>query len=60
VQLQNRNAVLTPEGGIHKFWFEYDTSGESAANPEMRSWNRNFVVLRNVTPAQVLGVLQRP
>jgi hypothetical protein len=60
VQLHNRNAVITPEGGINKFWFEYDTSGEDAANGEMRSWNRNLVVLKNVTAAQVAGLLQRP
>jgi hypothetical protein len=60
VQLQNRNAVIVPPGGITKFWFEYDTSQEDALNPEMRSWNRNFVVLKNVPAGDVPGLLLRP
>lgn len=48
VQLYDRLAVITPPGGIAKLWFEYDTSQDEATNAaEMRSWNRNVVVLKD-------------
>jgi hypothetical protein len=61
IQLYDRLAMLPPEGGFGKFRLEYDTSGEMAENPdEMHSWDRNVVVLRNVPPSDIAGLLRRP
>ena len=60
IQLQNRNAIVVPPSGLTKFWFEYDTSAEDATNVEMRSWNRNVVVLKDVTMSTVTSLLKRP
>ena len=63
VQLYGRLPLYTTPGGLHPglFRFEYDTSVEQALNPgEMRSWNRNFVVLQNPASPAIPGLLQRP
>ena len=60
MQLYNRIAVVTPPDGIDKFWFEYDASQEDALNPEMRSWNRNLVILKNPPAGDIPGLLVKP
>ena len=63
VQIYNNIALLPNHegGGLFNFQIEYDTSGDQATNPkEMHSWNRNVVMLRNVSKATVAGLLKRP
>lgn len=60
VQLHDRNPLFTPPAGVSKLLFEYDASKEQATNPEMRSWNRNLVVLKGFPLADALGLLERP
>jgi hypothetical protein len=63
VQLYN-NLALYPNveaGGFDNFQIEFDTSGEVASNPkEMHAWNRNVVMLQNLSKATVLSLLKRP
>jgi hypothetical protein len=63
VQLYN-NIALYPNvdgGGFGNFQIEFDTSGETGINPkEMHAWNRNAVMLQNVSRSTVLGMLKRP
>lgn len=63
VQLYNRVGIYAPAAGFDKalFRMEYDTSMDTATNPtEMHTWNRNYVVLSNISQAAVQGILQRP
>lgn len=60
IQIQHRNAIIVPPSGLTKFWFEYDTSAEEALNGEMKSYNRNVVVLKDVPAADVPALLAKP
>lgn len=61
VQLYERVAVVAALDGPAKFRLEYDSSMDQADNPvEMRSWNRNVVVLRNMPRSDLSSLLQRP
>ena len=48
---------------LKEFFIEYDTSADQMADcpiEEYRSWNRNYVVLLDVSKAEVLDLLERP
>jgi hypothetical protein len=64
VQLYNNIALYSPleEGGLSLFQIEYDTSADSVLYPTktVYSWNRNVVVLHNVSKATAIGLLKRP
>jgi hypothetical protein len=61
VQLYDRIAMIPPMGGLNYFRMEYDTSAGPTDNPdEMHSWNRNWLILRNVPASEVPSLLARP
>ena len=61
VKLYDRIALIPAKEGLKHFQIEYDTSADSATNAnEANSWNRNVVVLHNVSRADVGGLLKRP
>jgi hypothetical protein len=61
VRLYNRLAVIVPATGPDKLWLEYDSSMDTALNPQtMHSWNRNLVVLKDIALGDVQPLLQRP
>jgi hypothetical protein len=61
VQLYNKVSMITPPAdGLGIFRYEFDSSTKEASNGPGQQWQRNFVVLRGVTHAQVLSLLQKP
>jgi hypothetical protein len=63
IRLYDRLPIHTTPKGLHPGWFrfEYDTSGDQAANPiEMQSWNRNFVLLQSSSTLSTASLFQRP
>ncbi len=62
VQLYDRINVISPdhERGVGIFRYEFDSSTSTSLNGPGQQYQRNFVVLRGVTKAEVVGLLQKP
>jgi hypothetical protein len=60
IRLYNRLQMYTPTQGLGEFRFEFNSSQTGALNDMMELWNRNLVVLQDVTITEVEGLLQKP
>jgi hypothetical protein len=60
VQLYDRTPMYSHTDGLRWFKFGYDTSASDAINPYMESWNRNCVVLKDISLEDVRALLEAP
>ena len=60
VRLYNRVNMIAPASGMGLFRFEFDSSQKQALNGPGRQYQRNWVVLKGLSEAQVVALLQKP
>ncbi len=60
MQLYNRVNMITPPEGIGLFRYEFDSSLKDALNGPGQQYQRNFVVLKGLSQAEVVSLLQKP